>query len=49
MRFQIGCNKVVIELRVVQFWSEIIITIINWSRFKQRFVLLNGVYLKLET
>ena len=24
MRFQNGSNKVVIELRVVQFWSEII-------------------------
>ena len=23
MRFQNGCNKVVIEVRVVQFWSEI--------------------------
>ena len=27
MRFQSGCNKVVIELRVVQFWSEIILVI----------------------
>ena len=25
MRFQNGYNKVVIELRVVQFWSEIIL------------------------
>ena len=25
MRFQNGSNKVVIELRVVQFWSEIIL------------------------
>ena len=27
VRFQNGCNKVVIELRVVQFWSEIILVI----------------------
>ena len=25
MRFQNGCNKVAIELRVVQFWSEVIL------------------------
>ena len=29
MRFQNGCNKVVIELRVMQFWSEIIRMISN--------------------
>ena len=29
MRFQNGCNKVVIGLRVVQFWSEIILAISN--------------------
>ena len=29
MRFQNGCNKVAIELRVVQFWSEIILVISN--------------------
>ena len=29
MRFQNGSNKVVIELRVVQFWSEIILVISN--------------------
>ena len=28
-RFQNGCNKVVIEPRVVQFWSEIILVISN--------------------
>ena len=28
-RFQNGCNKVVIEPRVVQFWSEIILVITN--------------------
>ena len=27
MRFQNGCNKVVFKLRVVQFWSEIILVI----------------------
>ena len=27
MRFQNGSNKVAIELRVVQFWSEIILVI----------------------
>ena len=31
-RFQNGCNKVVIEPRVVQFWSEIILVISNWTR-----------------
>ena len=30
--FQNGCNKVVIELRVVQFWSEIILVISNQTR-----------------
>ena len=29
MRFQNGCNKVVIELCFVQFWSEIILVISN--------------------
>ena len=29
MRFQNGCNKVAIELWVVQFWSEIILVISN--------------------
>ena len=29
MRFKNGSNKVVIELRVVQFWSEIILVISN--------------------
>ena len=29
MRFQNGCNKVAIELRVVQFWSDIILVISN--------------------
>ena len=32
MRFQNGSNKVVIELRVVQFWSEIILEISNRTR-----------------
>ena len=29
MRFQNGCSKVVIELHVVQFWSEMILVISN--------------------
>ena len=32
MRFQNGSNEVVIELRVVQFWSEIILVISNQTR-----------------
>ena len=32
MLFQNGCNKVVIELRVVQFWPEIILVISNRTR-----------------
>ena len=32
MRFQNGSNKVVIELRVAQFWSEIILVISNRTR-----------------
>ena len=32
MRFQNGSNKVAIELRVVQFWSEIILVISNRIR-----------------
>ena len=31
-RFQYGSNKVAIELRVVQFWSEIILVISNRTR-----------------
>ena len=30
-RFQNGCNRVVIEPRVVQLWSEIILVISNWT------------------
>ena len=29
--FQNGCNKVVIEPHVMQFWSEIILVISNWT------------------
>ena len=29
MRFQSGCNKMVLKLRVVQFWSEIILEILK--------------------
>ena len=37
MRFQNGCNKVVIEVRVVQFWSEIILMISNRTRAARSF------------
>ena len=37
MKFQNGCNKVVIELRVVQFWSEIILMISNQTRVARSF------------
>ena len=32
-----GCNKVEIELRVVQFWSEIILVISNQTRAARSF------------
>ena len=35
--FQKGCNKVVIELRVVQFWSEIILVISNRTSTQHEF------------
>ena len=35
--FQNGCNKVVIEPRVVQFWSEIILVISNRTRAARSF------------
>ena len=37
MRFQNGFNKVVIELLVVQFWSEIILVISNQTRAARSF------------
>ena len=37
MRFQNGFNKVAIELRVVQFWSEIILVISNRTRAARSF------------
>ena len=37
MRFQNGPNKVVIELQVVQFWSEIIRVISNRTRAARSF------------
>jgi len=37
VRFQNGCNKVAIELRVVQFWSEIILVISNQTRATRSF------------
>ena len=36
-RFQNGCDKVVIEVRVVQFWSEIILVISNQSHAARSF------------
>ena len=33
MRFQNGSNKVAIKLRVVQFWSEIILVISNHNYY----------------
>ena len=36
-RFQNGCNKVVIEPRVVQFWSEILLVISNRTRAGRSF------------
>ena len=37
VRFQNGCNKMVIKLRVVQFWSEIILVISNRTRAARSF------------
>ena len=37
MRFQNGCNKVAIELRVVQFWSEVILVVSNRTRAARSF------------
>jgi len=37
VRFQNGFNKVAIELRVVQFWSEIILLISNQTRAARSF------------
>ena len=36
-RSQNGCNKVVIEPRVVQFWSEIVLVISNQTRAARSF------------
>ena len=36
-RFQNGCNKVVTEPRVVQFWSEITLVISNRTRAVRSF------------
>ena len=36
-RFQNECNKMVIEPRVVQFWSEIILVISNRTRAARSF------------
>jgi len=37
VRFQNGCNKGAIELRVVQFWSEIMLVISNQTRAEHSF------------
>ena len=37
MRFQNGCNKVATELRVMQFWSEIMLVISNQTRAVRSF------------
>ena len=37
VRFQYGSNKVAIELRVVQFWSEITLVISNRNRAMRSF------------
>ena len=37
LRFQNGCSKVVIKLRVVQFWSEIILVISNRTHAARSF------------
>ena len=37
MRFQNGCKKVVIELRFLQFWSEIMLVISNRTRAARSF------------
>jgi len=37
VRFQIGPDKVALELRVVQFWSEIIVVISNRTRATRSF------------
>ena len=37
VRFQNGSNEVAIELRVVQFWFEIILVISNRTRAKRSF------------
>ena len=37
MRFQNGSNKVAIELRAVQFWSEFILVISNETRAARLF------------
>jgi len=37
VRFKNGCNKVAIELRVVQFWSEMILVTSNRTRAARSF------------
>jgi len=47
VRFQNGCNKVAIELRVVQFWSEIILVISNHAYDSDQ-IALHSVQLPLK-
>ena len=44
MRFQNGSNKVVIELQVMQFWSEIILVISNQTHAARSFDFENHAY-----
>ena len=37
LRFQNGCNKVVTEIRVMQFWSEILLVTTNETRSARTF------------
>jgi len=37
VQFQNGCNKVAIELRVVQFWSAILLVISNRTSAQREF------------
>ena len=45
LRFQNGCNKVVMELRVVQFWSEIILILWKIYAYDFRQIALHSVQL----
>ena len=49
MCFQNGCNKVAIELCVLQFWSEIILVISNRTRAAHSFNFENGHMISDQT